>query len=161
LAKVSGKSYFELHRLPLDIQGLKPSILMGKFNQSLLHGISPDNDLFIAMFLIRLPPSMRETVASGNHKTATAMVNAADALWDALSSHSPTVAAAMTNRSRSPAPVGGKRDDKGGQWCPFKKSPPSNQDFFSFKNPGNGLCKYHNYYNARAYKCLKPCTSFH
>jgi hypothetical protein len=35
------------------------------------------------MFLIRLPPSMRETVGAGAHKTAAAMVKAADALWDA------------------------------------------------------------------------------
>jgi hypothetical protein len=66
---------------------------------------------------------MRETVASWNHKTATAIVNVADALWDALSSHSPTVAAAMTNRSRSPAPVGGKRDDKGGSGARSKSHP--------------------------------------
>jgi hypothetical protein len=63
------------------MQGLKPSILMGKLKQSLPNGVSPDNDLFLAMFLIRLPPSMREAVSSGNHKTAAAMVRAADALW--------------------------------------------------------------------------------
>ncbi len=40
----------------MDMQGLKPSILM---------------DLFLAMVLICLPPSMREAVGAGNHKTAT------------------------------------------------------------------------------------------
>jgi hypothetical protein len=35
------------------------------------------------MFLIRLPRYMREAVGAGNHKKATAMVKAADALWDA------------------------------------------------------------------------------
>jgi hypothetical protein len=35
------------------------------------------------MFLIRLPPSMQEAVGAGTHKTAAAMVRAADALWDA------------------------------------------------------------------------------
>jgi hypothetical protein len=53
---------------------------MGKLKQSLPQGVSPDNDLFLAMFLIRLPPSMREAVGSGNHKTVVAMVKAADAL---------------------------------------------------------------------------------
>jgi hypothetical protein len=54
----------------MDIQGLKPSILMGKLKQHLPPGVSPDTDLFMAMFLIRLPPSMREAVGTGNHKTA-------------------------------------------------------------------------------------------
>jgi hypothetical protein len=67
------QSYFEkkkLLRLPVDMQGLKPSILMGKLKQHLPPGVSPDTDLFLAMFLIRLPPSMREAVGAGNHKTA-------------------------------------------------------------------------------------------
>jgi hypothetical protein len=47
---------------------------------------------------------MREAVGAGNHKTVTAMVMAADAMWDAQGSHDPTVAATMTQWSRSPAP---------------------------------------------------------
>ncbi len=53
-------------------------------------------------------------MGAGNHKMAAVMVMAADALWDACGSHDPTVAAATTNRSRSPAPVGGKQGDKRG-----------------------------------------------
>jgi hypothetical protein len=68
----------------MDMQGLKPSILMGKLKQHLPSGVSPDTDLFMAMFLIRLPPSMREVDSAGNQKTA------ADALWDAQGSHDPT-----------------------------------------------------------------------
>ncbi len=62
-------SYFELLRLPLDMKGLKPCILMGKLKQSLPHSVSPDNKLFLAMFLIRLSPSMQKAVGSRNHKT--------------------------------------------------------------------------------------------
>ncbi len=61
------QSYFELLRLPMEMQGLKPSVLMGKLEQHLPPGVSPDNDLFLAMFLVRLPPSMRESVGAGNH----------------------------------------------------------------------------------------------
>jgi hypothetical protein len=85
---------------------------MGKPKQHLPHDVSPDNDLFLAMFLIRLPPSMREVVGTWNHKTAVAMVRAADALWDARGGHGPTVAAAMTQHSRSPAPASGKKNNK-------------------------------------------------
>jgi hypothetical protein len=82
--KSKWQSYFELLRLPMEMQGLKPSVLMGKLKQHLPPGVSPDNNLFLAMFLIRLPPSMRETVGAGTHGTAAAMVKASDALWDAL-----------------------------------------------------------------------------
>jgi hypothetical protein len=112
--KSKWQSYFELLRLPMEMQGLKPSVLMGKLKQHLPPGVSPDNDLFLAMFLIRLPPSMRETVGAGALKTAAAMVKAEDALWDARGGHNPMVAAASTQRSRSPAPSSGKRGDKRG-----------------------------------------------
>jgi hypothetical protein len=81
--KSKWQSYFELLRLPMEMQGLKPSVLMGKLKHHLPPGVSPDNDLFLAMFLICLPPSMCEAVGAGSHGTAAAMVKAADALWDA------------------------------------------------------------------------------
>jgi hypothetical protein len=103
-------------------------------------------DLFLAMFLISLPPSMRETVGTGNHKTAAAIVKAADALWDARGGHNPTVAAVTTQRSRSPAPANGKKSEKRSGKARSKSHPPSRLDFYSFQNPGNGVCKFHNYY---------------
>ncbi len=78
--KSKWQSYFELLRLPMDMQGLKPSILMGKLKQHLPPEVSPDTDLFMAMFLIRLLPSKREAVGTGHHKTAEDTVRAADAL---------------------------------------------------------------------------------
>ncbi len=83
-------------RLPMEMQGLKPSALMGKLKQHLPPGVSPDTDLFLAMFLICLLPSMWEVFGAENHKMATAVVKAADALWDARGGHNPTVAATMT-----------------------------------------------------------------
>jgi hypothetical protein len=110
----------------MEMQGLKPSVLMGKLKQHLPLGASPDNDLFLAMFLIRLPASMRETVGASDHRTAAAMVKAAYALWDARGGHNPTVAAASTQRSRSPAPSSRKRGDKrGGNTRPKSRPPPS------------------------------------
>jgi hypothetical protein len=142
----------------MEMQGLKPSVLMGKLKQNLPPGASPDNDLFLAMFLIRLPASMRETVGACDHRTATAMVKAADALWDARGCHDPTVAAALTQRSRSPAPNSGKRGDKRGGNTRPKSHPPSRLDFHSFQNPGNGVCKVHNYYANRANRYISLCS---
>jgi hypothetical protein len=81
--KIKYQSYFELLQLPMEMLGLKPSILMGKLKQLFPHGINPNNDLFLSMFLIRLLPTMREAVGAGNHKTAVAMVRATEALWQA------------------------------------------------------------------------------
>jgi hypothetical protein len=134
----------------MEMQGLKPSVLMGKLKQHLPPGVSPDNDLFLSMFLIRLSPYMRETVGTGAHGTAAAMVKAADALWDAQGGHDPTVAAASRQRSRSPAPSSGKRGGKRGDNARPKSHPLSRPDFHSFQNPGNGMCKFHNYYANRA-----------
>jgi hypothetical protein len=78
--KSKWQSYFELQHLSMEMQGLKPNVLMGKLKQHLPSGVSPDNDLFLAMFLVRLQPSMRMTVGAGNHMTAAAMVKATDAL---------------------------------------------------------------------------------
>ncbi len=156
--KSKWQSYFELLCLPMEMQGLKPSILMGKLKQHLPPGASPDNDLFLAMFLVRLPLSMRETVGAGNHTTAAAMVKAADALWDARGGHNPTVAAATTQRSRSPAPNSGRRGDKRGSNARSKSRPPSRPHFYSFQNPGNGICKFHNYYAHKAHRCVPPCA---
>ncbi len=143
---------------PMDMQGLKPSILMGKLKQHLPPGVIPYTDLFMAMFLIRLPPSMREAVGAGNHKTAADTVRAADALWDARGGHDPTVAAATTHRSRSPAPTSGKTTDKRNGNARSKSRPPSHPAFHAFQNPANGVCKFHNYYSNRAHKCIAPCT---
>jgi hypothetical protein len=120
-SKSKWQSYFELLYLLLDMQGLEPTI-MGKL-------VSSDNDLFLAMFLIRLHHSMREVVGSWNHKTAALMVRAADALWDARRGHDPTVAAATSPCNRSPAPAGGKLDDKRANAACLKSHLPSNQDF--------------------------------
>jgi hypothetical protein len=140
----------------MEMQGLKPSVLIGKLKQHLPPGVSPDNDLFLSMFLIRLPTSMREAVGAGTHHTAAAMVKAADALWDAQCGHDPTVAAALTQRSGNPAPSSGKRGDKrSGNAC-SKSRPLSRPDFYSFQNPGNGMCKFHNYYAHKAHRCAPP-----
>jgi hypothetical protein len=41
--KSKWQSYFELLHLPMEMQGLKPSVLMGMLKQHLPPGVSPDN----------------------------------------------------------------------------------------------------------------------
>jgi hypothetical protein len=75
--------YFELLCLPMEMLGLKSSVLMGKLKQHLPPGVSSDNALFLAMFRIPLPPLLQVAAGAGTHKAAAAMVKAADALRDA------------------------------------------------------------------------------
>jgi hypothetical protein len=154
--KSKWQSYFDLLCLTMEMQGLMPSALMGKLKHYLTPGVSLDSDLFLAMFLILLPPSMREAVGAGNHKTALAVVKAEDALWDALGGRDPKVA--MMQRSQSPAPANGKKSDKrSGKRC-SKSRPSSHPDFYSFHNPGNGVCRFYNYYSHKALSYISPCT---
>jgi hypothetical protein len=92
---------------------LKPSILMGKLKQLLPNKVSPYNDLFLSMFLIRLPPSMREAVGAGDHKMAAAKVKAMDALCDARGGSDLTVATTTASCSRSPNQPQGQGATKG------------------------------------------------
>jgi hypothetical protein len=133
--KSKWQSYFKLLRFTVEIQGLKPSVLMGKLKQHLPPGVSADNNLFLAMFLIRLPPYMREAVGAGSHGMAAAMMKAADTLWDARGGREPTVAAASTQRSRSPAPHSRKRGDKRSGNARSKSRPPSRPDFLFVSKP--------------------------
>jgi hypothetical protein len=66
--KSKWQSYFDLLHLPMEMQGLKLRASMGKLKQHLPPGVSPNMDLFLSMFLICLPPSMREAVGAGDHK---------------------------------------------------------------------------------------------
>jgi hypothetical protein len=58
--KSKWQSYFELLCLPMEMQGLKPSVLMEKLKH-LSPGVSPDNDLFLAMFLSVFPINKRDS----------------------------------------------------------------------------------------------------
>jgi hypothetical protein len=140
-------------------------VLLGQFGKSkwqfffdLLQLPMEMTDLFLAMFLICLTHFIRETVGAGNHKTAADIGKAADASWDTRGGHDPMVAAAMTHRIRRLAPTNGKKNDKRSGDSHSKSCPPSRPDFYSFHNPGNGVCKFHNYYAHNAHRCFSPCA---
>jgi hypothetical protein len=78
----------------------------GKLKQHLPHGVSPDNEFFLVMFFICLPPSMRDAVGARYHKTAVTMVRATDALWDARGGRGRLLLAGgiMTEGTPMPAP---------------------------------------------------------
>ncbi len=142
----------------MKMHGLKPSVLIGTLKQHLPPGVSPDNYLFLAMFFICLPPSMREVVGAGTHMTAAAMVKAADALWDARGGHNPTVIAASTQRSRSPAPYNRKRGDKRAATPTLKVDPFPALTFIHSRTLTMASVNFTNHYAHKAHRCALPCA---
>ncbi len=66
--------------------------------------------------------------------------------------------AATTQCSRSPAPASRRKNDKRNSKAHSKSCPLSGSNFFAFQNPDYGMCKYHNFYNNKAFKCIVPCS---
>ena len=149
-------SYFQLLSLPIAFEKIRPLKILGKLKSFMPFGASDSNEIFMAMFLIRLPESTREAVGAANHATVTAMCAHAENMYSFRGGYaSMTAAAAVQQRSKSPAKTDKKKSEKQGKTRQIRSS---NVSFFDFKNPKNGSCKFHNYYGAGSEKCNSPCN---
>jgi hypothetical protein len=79
--KCKWASYLKLLRLPCTVENVKPSEVYAKLKRLLPFGADKNNEMFLAMFLMRLPPSIREQVGAADHTTIAAMVRHADRVW--------------------------------------------------------------------------------
>jgi len=141
LSSYSPSRWALVNRL-LDTQPLgdgRPSILMD-YMLSLLPEGEPPGDIFLSLFLRRLPQDMREHLAARPFDTPRQMAECADLLWDARGQ--PTMAASLTTRPVSPA------------------GPP---DFVDHRRNRRSsprprtLCWYHRRFEGRAHRCIPPC----
>jgi hypothetical protein len=149
-------SYFQLLSLPIAFEKIRPLKILGKLKSFMPFGASDSNEIFMAMFLMRLPESIRQAVGTANHATATAMCAHAENMYSFRGNYeSTTVAAAEHQRTRSPAKTDKKKSEKQGK---PQTSRSTYVSFLHFKNPNNGSCKYHNYYGAKTEKCISPCS---
>jgi hypothetical protein len=103
-----GKTKWQMAYALLDHPELgdrRPSAMMAEMLALRYEATAPDS-LFLALFLRRLPSSIRDHLAAANHTTAAEMATHADILWDAR--NSATVSAvseslsAVSLRSSSP-----------------------------------------------------------
>ena len=99
--------------MPPTVEDIRLSLVYGKLRSLLPFGADQNNEIFMAMFLLRLPPSVREQVGAADHATVAAMVSHADRVWSFRGGSDPVVAAAAERRSRSPASSPGRRNKKG------------------------------------------------
>jgi len=145
-----------------DLGDRRPSAMMAEMLSLRYETTAPDS-LFLALFLRRLPTSIRDHLAAANHTTATEMATHADILWDARStttvsavtdslaavsvrSASPRYSRSPDRRARSPVNRGG-----GGRQPP-RPPTPGRQDGKSSSNK-NKWCFNHKKYGDKAYTC--------
>ena len=149
-------AYFQLLSLPSAVENVKPFAVLSQLKSLLPFGADVNSEMFMAMFLMRLPESTREAVGSAGHVTVNAMCAHADNMYSFRGGFpSMTVAAAVQQRSRSPAKNDKKKGEKQGKTRTIR---PTNVNFFDYKNPKNGSCKFHNFYGANAERCNSPCN---
>jgi hypothetical protein len=93
-----GKTKWQMAYALLDHPELgdrRPSAMMAEMLALRYEATAPDS-LFLALFLRRLPSSIRDHLAAANHTTAAEMATHADILWDARNS---ATVSAVSNRS--------------------------------------------------------------
>jgi hypothetical protein len=134
-----------------DIGDMRPSMLMDSMLSLLPPGDQPGT-LFLAMYLRRLPTTIRDQLGAIEFNTPRAMAEHADLLWDARGGSAGHVAA-----------IGGQ-SDRGRRRSPFR-SPnrggrsPNRNGRQRQQTPGpDGLCFYHHRFADRAYRCTPPCA---
>jgi len=163
-----GKSKWQMAYELLDHPDLgdrRPSTMMAEMLSLRYETTEPDT-LFLALFLRRLPASIRDHLAAKDCKTATEMAQHADILWDArnsasVSSVSESLAAVSV---RSASPRGSRSPDRRTRSPDRRRDnsrrprpqTPGRKD--SHPNTDGKICFYHVQYGARAQRCRAPCA---
>jgi len=136
-----------------DLGDRRPSAMMAEMIALLPAGAQPDT-LFLALFLRRLPPSMRDHLAGADNDTADEMAAHADLLWDARNSQQ--VAAVETPvaavRPYSPGRQGRSPDRRHQQRSKSRQQTP-HQD-----RRDNGWCRNHRRLGSQTRNCIAPCS---
>jgi len=140
-----------------DLGDRRPSAMMAEMLSLRFETTAPDS-LFLALFLRRLPPSIRDHLSAANHTTATEMSAHADILWDARNTSSVSTVteslAAVSVRSASPARRAQSPDRRarspdrrrGGGRPPPRRPTPGRTD-------GKKLCWLHRKFGSDAVYC--------
>jgi hypothetical protein len=149
---------FDLLDMP-DLGDRRQSVLMDTMLASLPDDCQP-NRLFMALFLCRLPPDIRDQLVAQDFKEPAAMAAVADRIYDARPQggtvhavHQVVTADVRTVDGRSPSPAGRRRTANSRDRSRRQQSRRRGDDGGS----GNGLCFYHTNFGARASRCRSRC----
>jgi hypothetical protein len=164
-----GKTKWQMAYALLD---RRPPMMMAEMLGLRFETSAPDS-LLLALYLRRLPASIRDHLAAANHETATAIATHADILWDArnagsvstvtdslsavsLRSSSPRDSRSPDRRTKSPdcrARSPGRRRDHGRG----RRPTPGRQNSRA-ASAGSKVCYYHQRSGAKAVNCEGVCT---
>ena len=166
-AKSKWQQVFSLIKHP-DLCDRRPSQMMNEMLTLLPDGDTGDSTIFLGLFLLRLPVSMRDHLAAGDYTPAEEMARHADVLWDARAGDSAVAAVSAEvdavsvrsprtdNRRRSPARDNRRRSPDRRSRPPRKQTP--GRDGGRDSNRSSSLCFYHGKYGQKAHRCEAPCT---
>ena len=169
-----GKTKWQMAYALLDHPELgdrRPSAMMAEMLALRYEATAPDS-LFFALFLRRLPSSIRDHIAAANHTTAAEMATHADILWDAR--NSATVSAvsdtlsAVSLRSSSPNKRSpdrrakspdrrGRSPDRRPNRGRGRRPTPGRKDSGAASS-GKRICYYHQRFGAQAENCEGVCN---
>jgi len=149
-----------------DLGDRRPSTMMDQMLALLPHGQAPEV-VFFCLFLRRLPASMRDQLASANHRTAAAMAEHADCIWDARAAKDSV--SAVTD---SVDAISGRSSPQSRRRSPDRRQPvvsrpqragtpgPGRRDGDGHRRDGSPspFCFYHRRFGKKAHKCQGPCT---
>ncbi len=157
-AKTRWQQAFALIKHP-DLGDRRPSALMDEMLALLPTGARSDDTIFLALFLLRLPTSMRDHLAAADHKTAADMARHADTIWDSRAGESavaavaaPVEAVAARSPSRDSRRRSPDRRQQGGQRQQRRQTPGPD------RKRDQSLCYYHGRFGKKAHKCEAPCA---
>jgi hypothetical protein len=113
----------------------------------------PDT-LFLALFLRRLPPSLRDHLAAADLDTADEMAELADKLWDARNSQSISAVADSVAAVRPFSPSrSGRSPDRRQQQQHQRQSTPHRG-----RGRDSSWCRNHRRFGDKTKNCTAPCS---
>ena len=137
-----------------DLGDRRPSAMMAEMVALLPAGTLPDT-LFLALFLRRLPVSMRDHLASADTDTADEMAAHADLLWDARNSQQVAAVESTVAAVRPYSPGRqGRSPDRRQQRSKSRQQTP-HQDG---RRQDNGWCRNHRRLGSQTRNCIAPCS---
>jgi hypothetical protein len=134
-----------------DLGDRRPSALMDEMLALLPTGARSDDTIFLALFLLRLPTSMRDHLAAADHKTAADMACHADTIWDSRAGETAVAAPVDVVAARSPARDSRRRQPGGQRQQRRQTTGPD-------RRCDQSLCYYHGRFGKKAHKCEAPCS---
>jgi hypothetical protein len=138
----------------------RPSAMMNRMLALMSKGDKP-GDLFMAVFMDRLPEDMRALLSLGDFRSPKDMAAAADQIWDAKGARGavPTAVTAVRPPSRSPSRSPANQDrDRRSQKARRPSTPGPAGGGKGQRSQLVQLCRFHAKFGDKAYSCQPGCS---